>query len=1149
MQIVIRRAEARDAAGIEVLTKDASVALKKRFGAANSVPVLIDTAPLSFVATDPLDSVVFGFCAFSNGPPPFVDNVIASTGQAATGSGGASDTPEELVQFGRIAQGNWEKWLYERYESKNITTQNAKFLSFFVSYPDHQSPFLDAALSAVFSLLPNVVHICYLLPDVLTLFPPLSSLKFVPHLPSDAQNDDQNSPVRTIGTGSLETPVKKPLVGSPAAKKPASGNSNGTSGENRPVYFTEVAAKTGEAFAPFALQVCTKKDVFPVIKIRKGRIEDCDDLVPMLEKQSISLGKKTDQYLAELLDTKSDKIRTLVAEVGTSVVGFMCLTGDVDQSLLVRTFELSIFDNLIKEASPDLLATAAGEHIKPIAVGPEGTLMDPHVLAASYNAIHDGSDPIRAALEASTAEGRAVEKAAGMIAAQQAAAEQVQIIQAQCNIFCISLLCIEDMHANHGIEFVKAAFSLFPDRDYCVVTVPSGMPEIPVLRNFTMVHPRPGNMSKFGCTETVTVRNAQPMDFLTVQEVIQDIPAEYDILIRFNESFEDSESGVPINKEYKAFIAETNGQAVGVAVLEKFTFASTVSDQFDIEEFVNLDVTPLDGQHLLLRHMILNPFFMQQSRWFTEEIMRMAGVSCMLYMVDETSKSDVCTKALMSKQFIPVNRRKQIIFEDNLRDGVSVSEQLPFNIQIITNSFLYEPKLEVNTKIVVVGGSDTGIAFLEKLIYTTHLHFSNITLISTAGVPSKLNSESFVDHKCYSNIDLKQIGLEHYIRIVQASTTELDRVLKRVRLDDDSFISYDYLFLTPGVQFFSSSINEDFSNLNGVFNLNPRSYASYMQASMKLLGRDDAQTGRIVIYGRDLQVFVTFQELIKKGISPSWIVVVIPPPTEPTNCFDNATVENMVLNRLTSVGAQVLIDFKVSQWRSSPSGALESVAFLRKFDKLEIAVDQAEVFLYGDLKSVDPDTFMSINDSCLVFDAKLVIDKFCRTQDPYVFAAGSITKFSSRYQTKWTHGYLDSKEVGKKLAEIVLPLFDPTKISPSLEDNNKVVKFADAKKKYAVLPGNLVYLHFDEPRLPSHSFEFVKKQANYGRDLVINTDTLGYFRIRVDPFGFIRSLTYLGERRIPVENYLCLYGLNEKYLNGLVSRFDEGIISDFVRFA
>ncbi|KAJ3349288.1 hypothetical protein HDU83_000671 [Entophlyctis luteolus] len=638
------------------------------------------------------------------------------------------------------------------------------------------------------------------------------------------------------------------------------------------------------------------------------------------------------------------------------------------------------------------------------------------------------------------------------------------------------------------------------------------------------------------------------MDFLTVQEVIQDIPAEYDILIRFNESFEDSESGVPINKEYKAFIAETNGQAVGVAVLEKFTFASTVSDQFDIEEFVNLDVTPLDGQHLLLRHMILNPFFMQQSRWFTEEIMRMAGVSCMLYMVDETSKSDVCTKALMSKQFIPVNRRKQIIFEDNLRDGVSVSEQLPFNIQIITNSFLYEPKLEVNTKIVVVGGSDTGIAFLEKLIYTTHLHFSNITLISTAGVPSKLNSESFVDHKCYSNIDLKQIGLEHYIRIVQASTTELDRVLKRVRLDDDSFISYDYLFLTPGVQFFSSSINEDFSNLNGVFNLNPRSYASYMQASMKLLGRDDAQTGRIVIYGRDLQVFVTFQELIKKGISPSWIVVVIPPPTEPTNCFDNATVENMVLNRLTSVGAQVLIDFKVSQWRSSPSGALESVAFLRKFDKLEIAVDQAEVFLYGDLKSVDPDTFMSINDSCLVFDAKLVIDKFCRTQDPYVFAAGSITKFSSRYQTKWTHGYLDSKEVGKKLAEIVLPLFDPTKISPSLEDNNKVVKFADAKKKYAVLPGNLVYLHFDEPRLPSHSFEFVKKQANYGRDLVINTDTLGYFRIRVDPFGFIRSLTYLGERRIPVENYLCLYGLNEKYLNGLVSRFDEGIISDFVSF-
>ncbi|KAJ3140086.1 hypothetical protein HK100_010584 [Physocladia obscura] len=1142
MQIVIRRAEPRDLAAIKLLIKDETTAstLKKRFGNLNSFVALMyqlhlfpplltnlfqfsDNSPLSLVATDAQDTVVIGFCAFSNGPPPFVDAVIK--GKATPDSeNSASIENHNFAKYGEIACDAWDKWISDRYESKDITIGNTKFLAYFVAYPDHQIPFLDAALATVFDILSNICHICYMLPDILTLFVPLSSQKFVPLPTSHDSQSSKDNGFKKLGLGA------------------SSNVGHIFGGQVRPVYFTEMQPKTGNAFAPFALQVCNKRTVFPVLKIRKARIEDCDDLVPMFKKQNLLDGQNTDHFLAELLESKDENTKTLVADIAGTVVGFMSLTSAVDQTLLAKTFDLDAFDNLIKDVPPEILATANGDHIKPIPVGPDGQLVDAHLLAASHAKMlaNRSADPIKAALEANSVEGRAGARAAGLIAAQEIAKEHVRRTLAMCNLFCVTLLCIEDDYANKGIEFVKVAFGLFPDRDYCILTVPTGMPEIPILRNFTMIQPRHGKMTnhclyilnRFGCLESLNIRTTKSMDYLSVEQVTKGLSAEYSILTKFNESFFDFENGSP---KYKSFIAETNGQPIGVAILEKLTFADTVSDQFDIEEFLNLRITALDGKYVLLRHLILNPLFSYQARWFLEEIMRMTATSCVLHPIDEDSRQDVSTRMLAGKELVPVKRRRQIIYVDGLRDGVSIGEDLPYNLQLLAISRLYEPKLTVNSKIVVVGGSDTGIAFLEKLVYKPHLFFTNIILISTAGIPAKPNSHAFVDNKCYSSIELKQLGLDHYVRIVRASTTEIDRVLKRVRLDNDAFITYDYLFLTPGVQFFASSIREDFEALTNVQNLTPRSYEVYMKASLRLIGREESQTGRIVIYGRDLQVYVTLQDLLKKGILPAWVVVIIPPLSQPSGCFDNLAVEEKVIQQVETLGVKILVDYKVSRWESTPSQSLYSITFLRKSDKSEIFISQVETFLYADIKSVDPDTFMSINDSCLVFDARLVIDKYFRTQDPYIYAAGSITKFSSKYQTKWAHCYFDSKEVGFKLAETVLPLFDPLNISTAtFEDDNSVVKFTESKKTFAQLPGSLIYLHYDEPRLPSHTLEF-------GRDLVINNDEFGYFRIRVDPHGFIRSLTYLGIRKIPVDNYLSLFGLNERYLNRLVSRFDEGI--------
>ena len=44
--------------------------------------------------------------------------------------------------------------------------------------------------------------------------------------------------------------------------------------------------------------------------------------------------------------------------------------------------------------------------------------------------------------------------------------------------------------------------------------------------------------------------------------------------------------------------------------------------------------------------------------------------------------------------------------------------------------------------------------------------------------------------------------------------------------------------------------------------------------------------------------------------------------------------------------------------------------------------------------------FLAINDSCLVYDGKLVVDKDFLTNDPTIRAAGSLTKFARHYHAE-----------------------------------------------------------------------------------------------------------------------------------------------------
>ncbi len=55
----------------------------------------------------------------------------------------------------------------------------------------------------------------------------------------------------------------------------------------------------------------------------------------------------------------------------------------------------------------------------------------------------------------------------------------------------------------------------------------------------------------------------------------------------------------------------------------------------------------------------------------------------------------------------------------------------------------------------------------------------------------------------------------------------------------------------------------------------------------------------------------------------------------------------------------------------------------------------------------------AINDACLVFDGRLVLDANFHTNDVAIRGAGPLTKFQRIYHSDmWSHANFNSKEVG-----------------------------------------------------------------------------------------------------------------------------------------
>ena len=58
--------------------------------------------------------------------------------------------------------------------------------------------------------------------------------------------------------------------------------------------------------------------------------------------------------------------------------------------------------------------------------------------------------------------------------------------QGDSNCFCIQLFCIKEELETRSLDFMASAFQCYPDRDFCILTVPHMVPEFALLQNFVV---------------------------------------------------------------------------------------------------------------------------------------------------------------------------------------------------------------------------------------------------------------------------------------------------------------------------------------------------------------------------------------------------------------------------------------------------------------------------------------------------------------------------------------------------------------------------------------------------------------------------------------------------------------------------------------
>jgi hypothetical protein len=336
--------------------------------------------------------------------------------------------------------------------------------------------------------------------------------------------------------------------------------------------------------------------------------------------------------------------------------------------------------------------------------------------------------------------------------------------------FCINLFCLDATSQMQAVDFLLPAFSLYPEKDICVLTQPHVSPQSPLLSHFTIVPPKATNtfhhalylVHRSTLLSPPVLRVISNPDIESVAALAEPLGVHtVNDLVEFGNTYIEKEAD-PLKQNTICYVAEVDSQVVGVIGLEllKDETVESLCSAYHLDDYLIAEYhDESHGKgHSRLKHWILNPLFLKFSRMLLLSAQRLAGRTVMhiesaledivpsvfnvfLQVAPRTAPAlkkvkrkppKVASFANIEKDAPTEEERARTEMAKFMEDGV----QRGVCLSIVAKKLLSEAKIPVNSRIVVVGASDTGLSFLESLLAVPSLHFHNLTLLAPGGLLS-----------------------------------------------------------------------------------------------------------------------------------------------------------------------------------------------------------------------------------------------------------------------------------------------------------------------------------------------------------------------------------------------------------------------------
>lgn len=530
--------------------------------------------------------------------------------------------------------------------------------------------------------------------------------------------------------------------------------------------------------------------------------------------------------------------------------------------------------------------------------------------------------------------------------------------EARANCFAVTLFCMDERFEYGAVDLLVHAFAAFADKDYCLLTLPTTAPEPSFVGFFTAAAPKPTStfthvlyllhrdaISFFHPTSegvsvltpvTLSVRRYLPPTPTATTDELGPLlrgadPATCTGLYQdIRDATDESDVATEENPTRIVFVVHANGHIVGVASLSRnHDFASVLKNHFDLESFLLLAYYRSKDQAIVER-FVLNPIFECCTRYVVEEIMRLFRKSCVFYRVPIAARSGhrrtpttAAVSAIVHECVLAPPRRSIAISADEVAQYPDDVERVKHNASYdlfalfaLSKKLLFEPKLVVNQRIVVVGASDTAFTLLQRLLSVPYLRFTNVTLISPHGmeiadadVPDPLatatlstdshggdtpaplaqpppQATDFARRSLLSRKEIDQFSMRTHIRVVESRVVQIDRSARAVVLQDGSCLPYDYLVLTTGLQDGTSTALGRLPVFDGnvytppivpptVLALHDVQTSQYLHDQLQR-EQDGDKLNQIVVYGNSLFALQVIHGLLVRGVDGARIVHVSP---------------------------------------------------------------------------------------------------------------------------------------------------------------------------------------------------------------------------------------------------------------------------------